>query len=132
MFAIVVDYGLFCSNNEHSWPIQSKTIGMCTTSNEKNKNSKNLIFTNLRWHFGSKKVKGKHTNRITGEVETKTICMLIQKLEKTPTPTTNNYKGLKAETLMDYGNYQQPWKLDSGASGHYCCPIIGVRNRQKK
>ena len=87
---------------------------MYTTSNQKNKTIKNLIFTNLWWHFRSKKVKGKHTNRITGEVKIKTVFMLIQKLEKTPTPTTNNCKGFEADKLVDYSNYQQPWKLDSG------------------
>ena len=105
---------------------------MCTTSNEKNQKIKNLTFTNLWWHFGSKKVQRKHTNRITGEVKTKTICMLIQKLEKTPIPTTNKYKGFEADKLGDQGNYRQPWKLDSGASGHYCDKNTGVRNRRKQ
>lgn len=59
-------------------------------SNKKYKNIKNLIFTNLQWHFGPKKVKGKHTNRITSEVKTKTICMSIQKLVKPPTITTES------------------------------------------
>ena len=58
--------------------------------------------------------------------------MSIQKLEKNPTTTTNNYKGLEADELGDYGNYWQPWKLDSGASGNYCWPTTGVRNRRKK
>ena len=31
--------------------------------------------------------------------------MSIQKLEKNPTTTTNNYKGLEADELGDYGNY---------------------------
>ena len=58
--------------------------------------------------------------------------MSIQKLGKTPTTTTNNYKGFIADKLMDYCNYCQPWKLDSGASEHYGGPNTGVRNRQKK
>ena len=65
-------------------------------------------------------------------MKTKTIYMLIQKLEKTPTPTTNNYKGFEADKLVDSGNYRQPWILDSGASGHYCGPNARVRNRRKK
>ena len=105
---------------------------MCTTRNNKNKNIKNLIFTNLRWDFESKKVKGKHTNRITGEVKIQTICMLIQKLKKAPTPTTNNYKEFEEDKLVNYCNYQQSWKLDSGASGHYYGPNTGVKNRRKK
>ena len=96
----------------------------------KNKNIKNLIFTNLRWHFGSKKVKGKHTNRITGEVTTKAICMSIQKLVKSPIITHNNYNGVEADELVEYGDYRQPWKLDSGASGHYCGKNTGVRKRR--
>ena len=73
---------------------------MCTTSNDKNKNIKNLIFTNLQWHFGSKKVKGKHTNRITGEVTTKAICMSIQKLVKSPIITHSSYDGVEADELV--------------------------------
>ena len=73
---------------------------MCTTSNEENKNIKNLIFINLRWLFRSKKVKGKRTNRITGEVKTKTVCMFIQKLVKTPTITSNNNNGVEADELV--------------------------------
>ena len=59
----------------------------------------------MRWYFGSKKVKRKHTNRITREVKTKTIYIAIQKLEKIPTITTNNYKGFEEDKLVDYGNY---------------------------
>ena len=130
VFATVVDYGLFCSNNEPSRPIQTKTQSMCTTSNTKNKNIKNLIFTNLRWHFGSKKVEGRHTNRITGEITTKAICMSIQKPVKTPIITHNNYDAIESDKLVAYGDYRQPWKLDSGASGHYCGRNTGVRKRQ--
>ena len=103
---------------------------MCTASNVKNKNIKNLIFTNLRWHFGSKKVEGKHTNRITGKVTTKTICMLIQKPVKPPIIIHNNYDAVKTDELVEYGDYRQPWKLDSGASGHYCGKNTGVRKRR--
>ena len=78
---------------------------MCTTCNEKNNNIKNLIFTNLQWHFGSKKLQGKHRNRITGKVKTKKICMSIQKLVKLPTITTNNYERVEVDELVDYGNY---------------------------
>ena len=107
---------------------------MCTTSNEKNKTIKNLIFANIRWHFRSKQVKGKLTNRITGKVKEKTICMFIQKLVKPPTIASNKYKykGMEQDELVQYGNYEQPWKLDSGASGHYCGKNTGVRNRRKK
>ena len=57
-----------------------RKLKACVQRVMKRKNMKNLIFTNLRWNFGSKKVKGKHTHRITGEVKTKTIYMSIQKL----------------------------------------------------
>ena len=130
VFASIVDYGLFCSNNEPSRPIRTKTQSMCTTSNTKNKNIKNLIFTNLRWHFGSKKVEGRHTNRITREVTTKAICMAIQKPVKAPIITHNNYDAIESDKLVEYGDYRQPWKLDSGASGHYCGKNTGVRKRQ--
>ena len=103
---------------------------MCTTSNTKNKNIKNLIFTNLRWHFGSKKVEGRHTNRITGEVTTKAICMAIQKPVKAPIIIHNNYDAVESDELVEYGDYRQPWKLDSGASGHYCGKNTGVRKRR--
>ena len=55
-----------------------------------------------------------------------------KKLEEIATTTTKNYKEFKADKLVDYGNYWQPWKLDSSASGHYCGPNTGARNRQKK
>ena len=103
---------------------------MCTTSNTKNKNIKNLIFTSLQWHFGAKKVEGKHTNRITGKVTRKAICMSIQKPVKTPIITHNNYDAIESDELVAYGDYRQPWKLDSGASGHYCGRNTGVRKRR--
>ena len=53
-----------------------------------------------------KKVKGKHTNRITGEVPTKAICMSIQKLVKPPIITHNKYNGVKTDELVEYGDYQ--------------------------
>ena len=90
------------------------------------------IFTNLQWCFAAKKIKGKHKNRCTGEVQTKTICMSIQKLKKAPTKTNNNYNGLESNELEEYGDYQQPWKLDSGASGHYAGSKTGVRNQRNK
>ena len=99
--------------------------------NKKNKTIKNLIFANIQWHFGSKQVKGKLTNRINGKVKEKTICMFIQKLVKSPTITSNNYNGIEQDELVQYGNYKQPWQLDSGASGYYCGKNTGVTNRQK-
>ena len=65
-------------------------------------------------------MKGKLTNRITGKVKEKTICISIQKLVKLQTITSNKYDGVEQDELVHYGNYDQPWKLDSGASGHYC------------
>ena len=77
-------------------------------ASEMNKNIENLIFTNLQWYFGSKQVKGKHTNIITGKVKTKTIYMSIQKLVKSLTITSNNYNGIEQNELVECGNYQQP------------------------
>ena len=54
------------------------------------------------------------------------------KARKIPNTTTNKYKGFEVDKLVDYGNYGQLWKLDSGASGHFCGPNTGVRTRQKK
>ena len=88
------------------------------------------MFTNLRWHSTAKKVEGKHTNRITGEVTTKAICMSIQKPVKAPIITHNKYDAIESDELVAYGNYRQPWKLDSGASGHYCGRNTGVRKRR--
>ena len=92
----------------------------------------NLITTNLQWHFGAKKIKAKHTNRLTGKTEAKTLCMHVHKIQRVTTPTTNMYDSLPTDDLEAYGDYHQPWKLDSGASGHYCGPRTGVRNRQRK
>ena len=130
VFATIVDQSIFCSKIEPSCPYPSKTISICTTSNEKNKTIKNLIFANIRWHFRSKQVKGKLTNRITGKVKEKTICMFIQKLVKPPTIASNKYKykGMEQDELVQYGNYKQPYKLDSGAGGHYC----GKKHRCKE
>ena len=54
------------------------------------------------------------------------------KLEKTPPITRNNYNGFKTDILVQYGNYRQPWKLDSGGSGYHCGPNTGKKNRRKK
>ena len=78
------------------------------------------------------KVEGRHINRITGEVTTKAICMSIQKPVKAPIITHNNYDAIESDELVAYGDYRQPWKLDSGASGHYCGKNTGVRNRRKQ
>ena len=64
-------------------------------------------------------MKGKRTNS-TGKVKEKTIYMSIQKQVMPPTITSNKYGKVEQDELVQYGNYQQPWKLDSGASGHYC------------
>ena len=56
--------------------------------------------------------------------------MSIQKLVKPPTITANKYNRVELDELVQYGDYQQPWKLDSGASGHYCGKNTGVWNRQ--
>ena len=74
-------------------------------------------------------MKGKLTNRITGQVKEKIIYMSIQKLVKSQTITSNKYDGVEQDELVQYGDYQQPWKLDSGANGHYCGKNTGVRNR---
>ena len=57
--------------------------------------------------------------------------MSIQKVVK-PTITSNRYCGIEQDELVQYGDYNQPWKLDSGASGHFCGKQTGVRNRRKK
>ena len=67
------------------------------------------ISVNLQWHFATKKIKGKHINRLTREVTTKTICISIQKLKKSPTTTSNNYNGLEADELVEYSDYQQSY-----------------------
>ena len=92
---------------------------------------RNLLFSDMRWRFGAKKVTAKLTNRFTGKVRTKSICMSIQKVVK-PTITSNRYCGIEQDELVQYGDYNQPWKLDSGASGHFCGKQTGVRNRRKK
>ena len=63
-----------------------------------------------------------------GKVETKRLCMQVQKIQKILILTTNKYDGLEADVLDTYGDYKQPWKLDSGASGHYAGPTTGLRN----
>ena len=85
----------------------------------------------MRWHFGAKQVKGKLTNRITGKVKEKAICMSIQKLVKPKTKTSNQYDGVKQDKLVQYGDYNQPWKLDSGARVHYYGKRTGVRNQRR-
>ena len=71
-------------------------------------------------------------NRLTREVQTKTIYMIIQKLETALTPQNNNYDGLEYDGLESYDDFRQPWKLNSGASGCYVGPRAGIRNRQRR
>ena len=66
------------------------------------------MFTNIHWYFGAKQIKGKLTNRSTGQVNEKTTCMSIQKLVKPPTITSNKYDGVEQDELVYYGNYDQP------------------------
>ena len=58
--------------------------------------------------------------------------MSIQKVVKQKTKTSNQYSRVEQDELIQYGDYNQPWKLDSGASGHYCGKQTGVWNRRKK
>ena len=51
---------------------------------------------------------------------------------KPQTITFNQYNGVEQDELVQYGNYNQPWKLDSRDSGHYCGKRTGVQKRQKK
>ena len=44
----------------------------------------------------------------------------------------NTYSGVNSDELVQYGDYHQPWKLDSGASGHYCGKNTGVLSRWKQ
>ena len=133
VFATIVDQSVFYSKREPRCPYPpAKTIQMCSTSSEKNKSIKNIIFFNIRWHFGAKQVKGKLSYRITGKVKEKTICMSIQKIVKPQTITSNQYDGVEQDKLVQYRDYDQPWKLDSEASGHYCGKRTGVRKRRKK
>ena len=88
MFAPIVDCDLFCSNNEPYWPTQFGTKNMCM-KNRHTSTMCNLFPTNLQWHFTVKKIKIKHKDRLIGEVQTKTICVLIQKVETKTTTTIN-------------------------------------------
>ena len=57
----------------------------------------------------------------------------IEKLTPSiPIKTGNRYRALQVQEVDSYGDYQQPWKLDSGASGHYCGPRTGVKNKKKQ
>ena len=103
---------------------------MATPTINKNMSIRNLLFSDMRWRFGATQVKAKLTNRSTGKVTTKTICMSIQKPVKMPISTHNNYDAIESDELVAYGDYRQPWKLDSGASGHYCGRNTGVRKRR--
>ena len=87
------------------------------------------IFANLQWYFAAKKIKGKHKNRLTGEVQTKKIFMWIQKLKKAHTTTSNNYNRLESNELVEYSDYEQPWKPNNRASGHYTGLKTGVHNQ---
>ena len=58
--------------------------------------------------------------------------MSIQKVVKAPIITHNNYSGVETDELAAYGDYEQPWKLDSGASGNYCGKNTGVRKQRAK
>ena len=115
-----------------------------------------MIFENLQWHFnrttdrirnafpGSVRTKtGAGTVRTkTGidTVRTKTVALEVRKtgnqrkvtkLNPLVPTKTGNYKILEVDELEYYGDYQQPWKLDSGASGHYCGPSTGVWYKKK-
>ena len=57
----------------------------------------------MRWHFGAKQVNRKLTNRITGIVKEKAICMSIQKIVKPQTRTSNQYDGVEKDELVSMG-----------------------------
>lgn len=45
--------------------------------------------------------------------------------------TINPFNNLTNNELTTFGDYAQPWKLDSGSNGNYCGPGTGVRNQRK-
>jgi hypothetical protein len=44
--------------------------------------------------------------------------------------TNNNYNILQDDTLEEYGWYDEPWSLDTAASGNYCGKKAKIRNRK--
>ena len=42
--------------------------------------------------------------------------MFIQRLVKLPTITSNKCNRMEQDEIIQYGNYEQPWKLDCGGS----------------
>jgi hypothetical protein len=46
------------------------------------------------------------------------------------TNNNNQYNILQDDTLDDYGRYDEPWSLDSAASGNYCGKKTKIKNRK--
>jgi hypothetical protein len=44
--------------------------------------------------------------------------------------TNNKYNILQDDTLDEYGRYDEPWSLDTAASGNYCGKKTKIRNRK--
>jgi hypothetical protein len=42
----------------------------------------------------------------------------------------NKYNILQDDTLEEYGRYDEPWSLDSAASGNYCGKNTRINNRK--
>ena len=109
-------------------------------TNKNTGQSQKLIFENLQWHFSKTTEKIKKVI-FPPAVQSKTVALEVQKVglrrkitrltPMLPTKTGNKYKALEVQELDSYGDYQQPWNLDSGASGHYCGPRTGVRTKKK-
>ena len=46
-------------------------------------------------------------------------------------PTTNRYSVLDDDEMDEYGDYTQPWKLDSAATSSFAGKKTGIRKRRK-
>ena len=86
-------------------------------SNHTNSSTGQIYRDLQQWHAAKTKTKNRETG-VANRVQIIPIAM-------------NTFQALSNDELDDYGDYDTPWKLDSGASGHFAGRRTGVRKRRK-
>ena len=86
-------------------------------SNHTNSSTGKIYRDLQQWHAAKIKSKNRAT-KVANRVRILPIAM-------------NTYQVLTNDELDDYGDYDTPWKLDSGASGQFAGRRTGVRKRRK-
>jgi hypothetical protein len=81
-------------------------------------------------------IKNRKWHRVICEYERRDEDRAEKKKQQQQQPqcniSTNKYDILQNDTLEVYGRYDEPWSLDTAASGNYCGKKTYIKNRKTR